>query len=78
MSISKLSIDKHYLVPFKEQVSIKTSQWTDVYGLYSQINILRNGNVFSCVLKFGTLSAALMLSDHIWMCYNQNVKNEVR
>ena len=38
---------------------IKNSHLTDVYG---QINSLRNSNVFSCFLKFCTLSAASILS----------------
>ena len=32
------------------------------HGPYSQLNSFRNSNVFSCFLKFCTLSAALMLS----------------
>ena len=32
------------------------------HGPYSQLNSFRNSNVFSCLLKFCTLSAALMLS----------------
>ena len=31
------------------------------HGPYSQLNSFRNSNVFSCFLKFCTLSAALML-----------------
>ena len=38
---------------------IKNSQWTDVNGPYSQINSFQDRNVFSCILKFCTLSAAL-------------------
>ena len=32
------------------------------HGPYSQLNSFHNSNVFSCFLKFCTLSAALMLS----------------
>ena len=32
------------------------------HGPYSQLNSFRNSNVFSCFLKFWTLSAALILS----------------
>ena len=35
---------------FKKRFT-KNSQWTDVYGPYSQINSFLNSNVFSCVLK---------------------------
>ena len=41
---------------------IKNSQWTDLYGPYSQINSCRKSNIFSSVLKFCTLSAVLMMS----------------
>ena len=41
---------------------LKNSQWKDVYDPYSQINSFRNSNLFSCLLKFCALSAALVLS----------------
>ena len=41
--------------PIMYKGALKNSQWTDVYGPYSQLNSFRNRNVFSCVMKFCTL-----------------------
>ena len=40
---------------------LKNSQWIDVYSPSSQMKSFRNSNVFSFVLRFCVLSAALIV-----------------
>ena len=67
-----------YIAPFPSimfKSGLKNSQWTDLYGPYSQINSLRKSNVFSCFLKFCTLSAALMLSGSSFQKHSATAQN---
>ena len=46
--------------------TLKDSQLIDVCGPYSQINSIRNSNVFSCVLEF--LQSAALISEEEYVC----------
>ena len=57
--------------------ALKESQWRDVCGPYSQINSFRKGNVIICVLKFCTLSEALILSGSSFQRRGEQAQNSL-